>query len=73
MQPDNFFLKHLPIRLGQFLKVTNIANDGIHAKHIIGNGEIRVNDIVVRNRGKQLVEGDRVEYLDKIHLRLMLK
>ncbi len=51
----------LPIRLGQFLKVANLAQDGLEAKLRIQNGEVTVNGVMEKRRGRQLVDGDRVE------------
>ncbi len=65
MQTDDFSVTRLPIRLGQFLKLAAIADDGLHAKRLIANGEILVNNVTVKNRGKQLFEGDIIEYLGK--------
>lgn len=50
----------LPIRLGQFLKLANLVQDGIEAKLRIQQGEIVVNGIQEKRRGRQLVEGDAV-------------
>ena len=50
-----------PIRLGQFLKLVNVAQDGQEAKIIIRQGLVKVNDRVEKRRGKQLHAGDIVE------------
>lgn len=50
----------LPIRLGQFLKLANLVQDGLEAKLRIQQGEVVVNGIQERRRGRQLVEGDTV-------------
>lgn len=55
-------LKALPIRLGQFLKVADLVQDGFEAKVRIQYGEVRVNGQIEKRRGKQLVENDLVEY-----------
>ena len=52
----------LPIRLDQFLKAIGIAQTGGHAKILIQNGEITVNDETEIRRGRKLVEGDVVAY-----------
>jgi ribosome-associated protein len=49
-----------PIRLGQFLKFSNLAQDGFEAKMHIQNGAIRVNGVVETRRGKKLVHGDQI-------------
>ncbi len=55
-------VKELPIRLGQFLKLANLVQDGFEAKIRIQNGEIKVNGEIETRRGKQL------RHLDKITL-----
>ena len=50
----------LPIRLGQFLKLSNLAESGGHARDLIEAGEVSVNGTVCTQRGKQLSEGDTV-------------
>ncbi len=50
-----------PIRLGQFLKFVNVAQDGQEAKTLIKQGMILVNGKIDKRRGKQLHEGDTVE------------
>lgn len=50
-----------PIRLGQFLKLVNVAQDGQEAKVIIQEGQVKVNNRVDKRRGKQLLLGDVVE------------
>lgn len=49
-----------PIRLGQFLKLANLAEDGVHAKELIEDGEVHVNGRVENRRGAQLRVGDIV-------------
>lgn len=58
--------KHLkyPIKLGQFLKLINVAQDGIQAKYLIEQGSVRVNGIVNKRRGTQLQKNDTVELAD---------
>lgn len=48
------------IRLGQFLKLAGLADSGTHARDLVADGEVRVNDDVETRRGRQLVRGDRV-------------
>ncbi len=47
-------VKELPIRLGQFLKLAALVQDGFEAKLRIQNGEIMVNGITEVRRGRQL-------------------
>jgi ribosome-associated protein len=50
----------LPIRLGQFLKLAEMVQDGLEAKIRIKNGEVQVNGHIEIRRGKQLSDGDLV-------------
>jgi ribosome-associated protein len=49
-----------PIRLGQFLKLAGLAEDGGHARSLIEAGEVQVNGRVEGRRGAQLRAGDVV-------------
>lgn len=46
------------IRLGQFLKLAGLAEDGGHAKELIESGEVTVNGVDEDRRGRQLHDGD---------------
>lgn len=48
------------IRLGQLLKLANLAEDGIEAKEYIENGLVQVNGEIETRRGRQLHAGDTV-------------
>ncbi|MDO9353283.1 MAG: RNA-binding S4 domain-containing protein [Solirubrobacteraceae bacterium] len=48
------------IRLGQFLKFSGLAEDGVHAKEILLEAEVFVNGERENRRGRQLVPGDEV-------------
>jgi ribosome-associated protein len=48
------------IRLGQFLKLANLAESGTHARDLVAQGDVIVNGEVETRRGRQLVKGDRV-------------
>ncbi|MFT3901456.1 MAG: RNA-binding S4 domain-containing protein [Gordonia sp. (in: high G+C Gram-positive bacteria)] len=50
------------IKLGQFLKLANLIDSGSDAKGVIADGLVRVNGDVERRRGRQLVDGDVVEF-----------
>lgn len=60
-----------PIRLGQALKLADIAQDGLEAKLLIQQGEILVNGEAEYRRGRQLYEGDIIEH-DKQRIQLIL-
>ena len=51
----------LPIRLDQYLKISDIAQTGGHAKLMIQNGEVAVNNEIELRRGRKLYAGDQVE------------
>lgn len=48
------------IRLGQFLKLAGLAEDGGHAKELIETSSVRVNNESETRRGRQLRPGDVV-------------
>jgi ribosome-associated protein len=48
------------IRLGQALKLANLAEDGAHARGLVESGEVTVNGEVETRRGRQLHPGDVV-------------
>ncbi|KQY54460.1 MULTISPECIES: RNA-binding S4 domain-containing protein [unclassified Nocardioides] len=48
------------IRLGQFLKLANLVENGAEAKTVIADGLVTVNGEVDLRRGRQLVVGDVV-------------
>ncbi|GAA1046913.1 MULTISPECIES: RNA-binding S4 domain-containing protein [Rothia] len=49
------------IRLGQFIKLANLVEDGAQAREVIQNGLVKVNGDIEEARGKQLHDGDVVE------------
>lgn len=55
------------IKLDQFLKLSEMAQTGGHAKIIIKEGLVKVNDEVCLERGKKLRIGDIIE-VDTEHL-----
>jgi len=50
------------IKLDQFLKFSGIAGSGSDAKILIKEGEIAVNGIICKERGKKLRKGDKVTF-----------
>jgi ribosome-associated protein len=48
------------IRLGQFLKLADLADSGSDAKHLLADGGVLVNGVVEARRGRQLSKGDVV-------------
>ena len=57
-----------PIRLGQFLKLANIVQDGIEAKLLIQQGEVMVNGVLEMRRGRKLTHGDEVSMQGALYL-----
>lgn len=49
------------IRLGQFLKLADLADSGSHARELILGGDVRVDGQVETQRGRQLTTGMLVE------------
>lgn len=49
------------IRLGQFLKLAGMVEDGVEARMLITDGDVSVNGEVDTRRGRQLSDGDLVE------------
>ncbi|PPK97319.1 ribosome-associated protein [Kineococcus xinjiangensis] len=49
------------IRLGQLLKLGDVAETGADARALLTSGEVRVNGEVEERRGRQLKRGDVVE------------
>ena len=53
------------INLQQFLKKNNIVLSGGEAKYLIQEGAVKINNIIVRERGKKLNIGDVILVDDK--------
>ena len=49
------------IKLGQLLKFASIVGNGSDAKMLIADGIVKVNRVVVTERGKKIHPGDVVE------------
>ncbi len=49
------------IRLGQFLKLAGLAEDGAQARELVQSGDVRVNGATEVRRGRRLSPGDLVE------------
>lgn len=50
------------IRLGQFLKYAGLLDSGGDAKEVIIDGYVTVNGEIERRRGRQLRDGDLVQF-----------
>jgi ribosome-associated protein len=53
-------IRDASIRLGQFLKLADLIDQGADAKPLLAAGEVSVNGEVETRRGRQLVKGDVV-------------
>lgn len=53
------------IKLGQALKLAGFVDSGAKAKDVIVSGQVKVNGEVQTQRGKKLIHGDTVEFVDK--------
>jgi ribosome-associated protein len=61
-QLENVVITSLPIRLGQFLKLANLVQDGFEATRRIQNGEIKVNGEIETQRGRKLQLSDEISF-----------
>ena len=52
------------IKLGQAIKAAGLVEDGVEAKYVIQEGLVKVNQEVETRRGRKLVEGDVVSFVD---------
>jgi ribosome-associated protein len=64
--PEVITVYRLPIRLGQFLKLIEIADDGGEATMLITSGQVEVNAVTERRRGRKLVAEDRIRIMGKV-------
>ncbi|ALE85102.1 RNA-binding S4 domain-containing protein [Pseudonocardia sp. HH130629-09] len=58
--PEDVPIREEPIRIGQFLKLAGLAEDGADAREILEAGEVTVNGMPEHRRGAQLRRGDVV-------------
>lgn len=59
---ENIKIKEEFIRLDSALKLAGLVETGGHAKVVIQNGEVLVNDEICTMRGKKLRSGDKAEF-----------
>jgi ribosome-associated protein len=57
---ENVTIRDESIRLGQFLKLADLAEDGGQARELLESGEVTVNGRPESRRGAQLHHGDVV-------------
>ena len=65
MEFEKISIKEDFIRLDSAMKLANLVVTGGHAKIVIQNGEVKVNNEVCKMRGKKLYKGDKVEFEGK--------
>ena len=58
--PQEVPIRDESIRLGQFLKLANLIDNGSDAKWVCASGDVTVNGEPETRRGRQLVKGDVV-------------
>jgi ribosome-associated protein len=54
------------IRLGQFLKLADLVDNGSEAKPLVASGDVSVNGETEVRRGRQLGKGDIVAVLGEV-------
>ena len=59
---EKIYIRDEMIRLGQFLKLANLVEDGAQAREVIQHGLVKVNGQIEEARGKQLHPGDTVSF-----------
>lgn len=52
------------IKLNQFLKLINIIETGGHAKILVQEGKVKINDKLCLKRGKKIYKGDIIKIVD---------
>ena len=61
-------VERYPIRLGQFLKLADIVQDGLEAKALIAGGDVQVNGDIELRRGRQLSAEDRISVVGRLYV-----
>ena len=59
-EPRDVEIREESIRLGQFLKLADLVDNGADAKPLLMRGMVAVNGEMETRRGRQLVKGDVV-------------
>lgn len=65
MEYKEIYIKEDFIRLDSALKLAGFVQTGGHAKFVIQNGEVKVNDEICLQRGRKLKIGDTAFYDNK--------
>ena len=53
------------IKLGQALKLAGLVEDGVEAKIVIKDGQVKVNGETDERRGRKVFKGDVISFKDK--------
>jgi ribosome-associated protein len=64
--PEIITVSRLPIRLGQFLKLIEIANEGGEATTLITSGQVEVNSVTEKRRGRKLFAEDQIRIQGRV-------
>ena len=59
---EDFVLREEYIKLGQVLKAAGLTESGVDSKIVVLDGLVKVNNIVEKQRGKKIYDGDIVEF-----------
>lgn len=59
---ETVIIKDEFIKLGQALKLAGLVSNGVDAKFVITDGEVKLNGEVETRRGKKVYDGDIIEY-----------
>lgn len=59
---ETVMIKDEFIKLGQALKLAGLVSNGVDAKFVIQDGEVKLNGEVETRRGKKVYNGDVVEF-----------
>ncbi|MFH1729913.1 MAG: RNA-binding S4 domain-containing protein [Pseudomonadota bacterium] len=65
MKEETYKIDTAFIKLDSLLKLANIAESGGHAKHLIKNEFVLLNNQVILLRGKKIYPGDIVTVLEQ--------
>ena len=66
MKSEFFKLKSEHIELNKLLKLIHIAQSGAHAKYMVENGEVKVNDQVESRKRAKLRPGDVIQVANRM-------
>lgn len=53
------------IKLGQALKLAGVVEDGVEAKYVIKDGQVKVNGETDERRGRKVYAGDTISFKGK--------